>query len=122
VAALTAATVAASGSNRLLAAWGMEELGFSTELVFSELVTNAIRYGREPIKARLLLDNSLICEVSDAGETSPRPRRAADTDEGGRGLYLVAQLAERWGTRYTRRGKVIWAELSLTDRDRLIGS
>ncbi|GGP13177.1 SpoIIE family protein phosphatase [Nonomuraea glycinis] len=108
--------------DRLLAAWGMEELGFSTELVFSELVTNAIRYGKEPIKARLLLDNSLICEVSDAGETSPRPRRAADTDEGGRGLYLVAQLAERWGTRYTRRGKVIWAELSLTDRDRLIGS
>ncbi len=108
--------------DRLLAAWGMEELGFSAELVFSELVTNAIRYGREPIKARMLLDNSLICEVSDAGETSPRPRRAADTDEGGRGLYLVAQLAERWGTRYTRRGKVIWAELSLTDRDRLIGS
>ncbi|MFI7453800.1 SpoIIE family protein phosphatase [Nonomuraea sp. NPDC049714] len=108
--------------DRLLAAWDMEELGFSAELVFSELVTNAIRYGREPIKARLLLDNSLICEVSDAGETSPRPRRAADTDEGGRGLYLVAQLAERWGTRYTRRGKVIWAELSLTDRDRLIES
>ncbi|MFD0663362.1 ATP-binding SpoIIE family protein phosphatase [Thermocatellispora tengchongensis] len=100
---------------RRLAEWNLEELTFSAELIFSELVTNAIRYGSEPLGARLLLDRSLICEVSDAGETAPRPRRAADTDEGGRGLYLVAQLAERWGTRYTRRGKIIWAELPLGD-------
>ncbi|MGW7319161.1 ATP-binding protein, partial [Streptomyces sp. NPDC054865] len=45
---------------------------------------------------------------------SPHLRYAATTDEGGRGLFLVAQYAERWGTRYTDRGKVIWAELSLT--------
>jgi hypothetical protein len=32
------------------------------------------------------------------------------TDEGGRGLFLVAQLAERWGTRYLPAGKVIWTE------------
>ncbi|MGW7124350.1 ATP-binding protein, partial [Streptomyces sp. NPDC054901] len=44
----------------------------------------------------------------------PHLRYAATTDEGGRGLFLVAQYAERWGTRYTDRGKVIWAELSLT--------
>ncbi|MGP3917247.1 ATP-binding protein [Nonomuraea sp. 10N515B] len=97
-----------------LAAWNLEELTFNTELIFSELVTNAIRYGTEPIQARLILDRRLICEVSDASETSPRPRRAADTDEGGRGLFLVAQLTECWGTRYTRRGKVIWAEQLLT--------
>ncbi len=95
---------------RRLSAWNLDELGFTTELIFSELVTNAIRYGSEPISARLLLDRKLICEVSDASETSPRPRRAAITDEGGRGLFLVAQLAERWGTRYTQRGKIIWAE------------
>ncbi|MFE2130801.1 ATP-binding protein, partial [Streptomyces amritsarensis] len=46
--------------------------------------------------------------------TSPHLRYAATTDEGGRGLFLVAQYAERWGTRYTDRGKVIWAELPLT--------
>ncbi|MEV0390471.1 SpoIIE family protein phosphatase [Nonomuraea sp. NPDC050643] len=99
---------------RQLAAWDHEELAFTAELIFSELVTNAIRYGSEPIQARMILDRTLICEVSDASETSPRPRRACDTDEGGRGLFLVAQLAERWGTRYTRRGKVIWAEQPLT--------
>ncbi|MFJ8048327.1 SpoIIE family protein phosphatase [Streptomyces luteogriseus] len=93
-----------------LRAWGLEEIGFATELILSELITNAIRHGRPPVKIRLLYDRSLICEVSDASGTSPHLRRAATTDEGGRGLYLVAQFAQRWGTRYTPRGKVIWSE------------
>lgn len=97
-----------------LAAWNLENLAFNTELIFSELVTNAIRYGSEPIRARMILDRTLICEVSDVSESSPRPRRAIATDEGGRGLFLVSHLAESWGTRYTQRGKVIWAEEPLT--------
>ncbi|WP_406858938.1 SpoIIE family protein phosphatase [Streptomyces sp. HUAS MG47] len=94
-----------------LAAWGLDDIVFTTELILSELVTNAIRYGGEPIRVRLLRDRGLICEVSDSSSTSPHLRYAATTDEGGRGLFLVAQLAERWGTRYTERGKVIWAEM-----------
>ncbi|MFF7163771.1 SpoIIE family protein phosphatase [Streptomyces sp. NPDC008086] len=94
--------------------WGLEELAFSTELVISELVTNAIRYGTEPRQLRILRDGtSLICEVADGSSTSPHLRRAADTDEGGRGLFLVAQFTQRWGTRYVPRGKVIWTEQSL---------
>lgn len=96
-----------------LQAWGLEGIGFTTELILSELITNAIRYGSPPIKVRLLHQRSLTCEVSDGSSTSPHVRRAATTDEGGRGLFLVAQLAQRWGTRYTSGGKVIWAELSL---------
>ncbi|MFI7133619.1 SpoIIE family protein phosphatase [Nonomuraea sp. NPDC050153] len=96
-----------------LAAWGLEELQFTTELMLSELMTNAIRYGQDPITVRLLRDRSLICEVSDCSGTSPRLRQAASTDEGGRGLFLVAQLANRWGTRHTTTGKVIWAEQPL---------
>ncbi|WP_353051474.1 SpoIIE family protein phosphatase [Streptomyces sp. RTGN2] len=92
---------------------GLDEEGFVTELILSELVTNAIRYGSEPISVRLLYDRALICEVSDCSSTSPHLRYAATTDEGGRGLFLVAQFAERWGTRYTERGKVIWSEQSL---------
>lgn len=95
-----------------LTAWGLEDVSFSAGLVLSELTTNAIRYGNAPIRVRLLLDRNLICEVSDGSSTSPHLRYAATTDEGGRGLFLVAQYAERWGTRYTDRGKVIWAELS----------
>ncbi|GAA0691640.1 SpoIIE family protein phosphatase [Kitasatospora atroaurantiaca] len=98
---------------RKLAEWGLEELEFTTELVVSELVTNAIRYGNPPITLRLIRDRSLICEVSDGSSTSPHVRRALDTDEGGRGLYMVAQLVQLWGTRYHARGKTIWAEQPL---------
>ncbi|GGZ91578.1 histidine kinase [Streptomyces echinoruber] len=93
--------------------WDLDLLGFTTELILSELVTNAIRYGGPPVRVRLLRDRSLICEVSDGSSTSPHLRYAATTDEGGRGLFLVAQLTERWGTRYTPTGKVIWTEQPL---------
>ncbi|MEV6684653.1 SpoIIE family protein phosphatase [Streptomyces sp. NPDC051130] len=99
-----------------LAAWGLEEAGFVTELVVSELVTNAIRYGEPPIQLRLIHESensTLICEVSDASSTAPHMRRARIFDEGGRGLLLVAQLAQRWGTRHAPVGKTIWAEQSL---------
>ncbi|MFE0379233.1 ATP-binding protein [Streptomyces inhibens] len=95
---------------RQLADWSLDEAAFTTELVLSELLTNAIRYGTSPIQVRLLRERTLICEVSDGSSTSPHLRRAATTDEGGRGLFLVAQLTERWGTRYTAAGKVIWTE------------
>jgi serine phosphatase RsbU (regulator of sigma subunit)/anti-sigma regulatory factor (Ser/Thr protein kinase) len=100
-------------ANATLAAWGLEELTFTTELILSELITNAIRYATGPIDVRLLLDRSLICEVADGSSTSPHLRYAATTDEGGRGLFLVAQMAERWGTRYTKAGKIIWVEQRL---------
>ncbi|MFE1175430.1 SpoIIE family protein phosphatase [Streptomyces sp. NPDC058773] len=97
-----------------LTAWGLHDAVFTTELVVSELVTNAIRYGQPPIQLRLIHDRSLICEVSDSRDTAPHLRRARVFDEGGRGLLLVAQLTQRWGTRHARRGKTIWAEQDLT--------
>jgi PAS domain S-box-containing protein len=96
-----------------LVAWGLAEAVFVTELVVSELVTNAIRYGGAPIQLRLIRDRALICEVSDASSTTPHLRRARVYDEGGRGLLLVAQLTQRWGTRQTTTGKTIWAEQPL---------
>ncbi|MFF0001778.1 SpoIIE family protein phosphatase [Streptomyces avermitilis] len=97
-----------------LDAWGLGELTFTTELLVSELLTNAIRYGMPPVGLRLIRDRSLICEVSDGSSTSPHVRRALDTDEGGRGLFMVTQFAKLWGTRYHTRGKTIWAEQPLT--------
>ncbi|MEU6809970.1 SpoIIE family protein phosphatase [Streptomyces sp. NPDC046831] len=94
-----------------LAAWDLSDLDFSTGLVVSELVTNAVRYGGQgPIGLRLLRDDALICEVSDRSNTSPRIRRAATTEEGGRGLFLVAQFTSNWGVRYMPQGKTVWAE------------
>jgi serine phosphatase RsbU (regulator of sigma subunit)/PAS domain-containing protein/anti-sigma regulatory factor (Ser/Thr protein kinase) len=99
--------------HHVLSQWTLDELVFTTELILSELVTNAIRYATGPIRVRLLYDRSLICEVSDTSSTSPHLRYAATTDEGGRGLFLVAQLAARWGTRYLSTGKIIWAEQTI---------
>lgn len=65
-----------------LTAWGLEEMAFTTELVVSELVTNAIRYGKPPIQLRMILQSSLTCEVSDASSTTPHLRRARVFDEG----------------------------------------
>ncbi|MFI8422546.1 SpoIIE family protein phosphatase [Streptomyces sp. NPDC085479] len=100
-----------------LCEWGLDETVFAVELILSELVTNAVRYGADPVRVRLLYDRTLVCEVSDGSSTSPHLRHAAETDEGGRGLYLVARFAERWGTRYGRRGKTIWAELRVGPGD-----
>ncbi|MFF6877492.1 SpoIIE family protein phosphatase [Streptomyces sp. NPDC012474] len=100
-------------TSRQLAAWGLEDAAFVTELVVSELVTNAIRYGDVPIGLRLIRDRTLICEVSDASSTAPHLRRARTYDEGGRGLHMIAQLTQGWGTRQTTMGKTIWAEQPL---------
>ncbi|MFD3411748.1 SpoIIE family protein phosphatase [Streptomyces cyaneofuscatus] len=97
-------------ATRQLGIWGLEELSFATELVVSELVTNAVRYGGGPLRLRLIRDRTLLCEVADTGHTSPHLRHSAEDDEGGRGLFIVAQLVQRWGTRYTPAGKTIWTE------------
>ncbi|WP_406483149.1 sodium/proline symporter PutP [Streptomyces platensis] len=102
-------------AGRQLAEWGMDDLTFTTELIVSELVTNAIRHATGPVCLRLIRDRGLICEISDASSTSPRLRHARTTDEGGRGLLIVAQLARRWGTRYTTAGKIIWTEQDIPD-------
>jgi serine phosphatase RsbU (regulator of sigma subunit)/anti-sigma regulatory factor (Ser/Thr protein kinase) len=96
-----------------LSEWGLQDVAFTAELLLSELVTNAVRYGSGPIHVRLIHDRTLICEVADTSSTAPHMRHAATYDEGGRGLFLVAQLAESWGTRHTADGKVIWAECAL---------
>jgi len=92
---------------------GLDELVDTSELLVSELVTNALRHGRGEIRLRLLRDRTMVCEVWDDGYAQPRQRRAQETDEGGRGLQLVSLLAERWGSRRTPNGKIVWFELAL---------
>src|SRR5262249_36414144 len=53
-------------------------------------------------------------EVFDADLRMPRIRSAEETDEGGRGLYLVDHIASRWGTRPTKNGKGVWFEMPVT--------
>ncbi|MET8325689.1 SpoIIE family protein phosphatase [Streptomyces sp. NPDC005181] len=91
-----------------LSTWGLDDMATTTELLASELVGNVVRHGRGPMQLRLLRGADLVCEVTDGSLTMPRVRHASETDEGGRGLQLVAALSQRWGTRYTATGKCIW--------------
>jgi anti-sigma regulatory factor (Ser/Thr protein kinase) len=96
-----------------LTGWGLGDLVFSAELIVSELVTNAVRYAKGTIGLRLIRDDMLIFEVTDSTSAAPHLRLADDSDEGGRGLYLVGRVARRWGTRHSSQGKTVWAELPL---------
>lgn len=105
-----AASLARDHVRGQLEEWQLNELVTTTELLASELVGNVVRHARGPVHLRLIRGRTLICEVSDGSATTPRIRRAAEMDEGGRGLQLVAALSQRWGTRYTADGKCIWTE------------
>jgi serine phosphatase RsbU (regulator of sigma subunit)/anti-sigma regulatory factor (Ser/Thr protein kinase) len=110
---LTAAQRARSLIRRPLRQWGLADLIPVAELLVSELVTNAVRYAQNKIGLRLVLEGGLFCEVFDDSAALPRLRQAADDDERGRGLQVVSQIAQRWGSRRTVSGKVVWCELAL---------
>ncbi|WP_392871899.1 SpoIIE family protein phosphatase [Streptomyces sp. LN499] len=116
----TAVRIARHLTARQLSEWGVEHLMTTTELIVSELVTNAIRYGGGPIRLRLIQHEVLTCEVSDSSTSHPRPRHPRTLDENGRGLILVAHLSHRWGSRSESDGKVVWAEQGLPATTRAI--
>jgi anti-sigma regulatory factor (Ser/Thr protein kinase) len=100
--------------------WGLEDSIPMAELLVSELVTNAVRYGSntefveaQDIEFRLILEGGLICEVYDSSPALPRMLQVDRDAENGRGLHVVSQLARRWGSRRTPGGKVVWCELEV---------
>lgn len=99
-------------ARKALARWDLEEMSDAVELLISEVVTNAVRYAERPVTLRLLRTDVLRCEVGDDSPQLPRQRRARDTDEGGRGLFLVNRLARRWGATRLSTGKVVWFEIA----------
>jgi serine phosphatase RsbU (regulator of sigma subunit)/anti-sigma regulatory factor (Ser/Thr protein kinase) len=110
---LTSASRARSLIRRPLKRWGLADLIPTAELLVSELVTNAVRYAQGKIGLRLVLEGGLVCEVLDESAALPRLRHPDDSDERGRGLQVVSQIAQRWGARRAASGKVVWCELPL---------
>ena len=93
--------------------WKLGELVPTTELLVSELVTNAIRHATGQVTLRMVLEGSLVCEVLDGSAALPRLRHAGRDEECGRGLEVVSQFAQRWGARRTPQGKIVWCEQAL---------
>jgi anti-sigma regulatory factor (Ser/Thr protein kinase) len=107
---LTSAGEARALVSEPLEKWDLASMVPTTQLLVSELVTNAIRYTHGPVTLRLLLERTLVCEIADSSPAPPRMRYAAGDDESGRGLQIVSQLSLRWGARRTAGGKIVWCE------------
>jgi anti-sigma regulatory factor (Ser/Thr protein kinase) len=120
----TAVPCARLHAKHLFWEWGLAAIADTAELLVSELVTNGVNAAqamvqRPPVWLRLSTNNmQLLIEVWDGNTGSPRPRELEDglpalEDEGGRGLFLVATLSDRWNWYLTHEppGKVIWCEL-----------
>lgn len=94
-----------------------EQLGVAT-LVVSELVTNAVMYGSEPIELDLTLDvDELRIEVSDADSDLAAvvpPDMSSSSGPSGRGLRIVEVLARQWGVCEAAVGKIVWATIELS--------
>jgi len=96
-----------------------EEFGFARPtldcavLLTSELVTNAIVHTGGPVKLRVTVsDRSVDVEVHDGGDqTLAQPRLSEPGATSGRGLFMVAELADTWGIIPTHAGKTIWFTL-----------
>ncbi|MGM9467125.1 ATP-binding protein [Streptomyces murinus] len=91
------------------------ELVHVAALVISELVTNAAQHvGAEQVSvAAQLTEDILRIEVCDASPALPRSGLPDVLCEGGRGLFIVAALADRFGTEPTPTGKRCWAEIAI---------
>ena len=96
-----------------------QQLVQSTELLVSELVTNAVVHASSAprVDVRLFRDTIRV-EVYDDDPTMPQPRSPLPDVPGGRGLLIVAQLARRWGAEPCDQGKVVWFELDRSHRPR----
>ncbi|MCX5390558.1 SpoIIE family protein phosphatase [Streptomyces sp. NBC_00094] len=109
-----AIATARARTRRTLAEWNLDELSLTTELIVSELATNAVRHGAPPIRLRLIKGaRTLTFEVNDSSPVSPHLRHAQTSDEGGRGLFICAEAAQSWGVRFSDAGKTIWTEQEL---------
>ena len=95
--------------------WGVAEACDTAALLTTELVGNSVRHARtRNLVLRLAMTpRRLRITMADGDPVLPALRERGPLDEGGRGLLLVQQLAERWGADPEPGGKAVWAEMRL---------
>lgn len=113
-----AASVARLFVRCLCEEWGVGSVADVAELLSSELVTNAVVHARSAIELEAARSrHDLRVDVRDVGGGSVRPvpqSRPAEA-EGGRGLAIVASLADTWGVEENGSGKSVWFTLATPD-------
>lgn len=110
-----AARLARRATSARLSEWGLAVCADDALLVVSELVTNAVRHGREPIVLHLSTRGELVLIAVQDGLTTrlPAPRGLTHTQPSGRGMHLVSAVSQRWGWDRGQNYKVVWAEIPL---------
>jgi anti-sigma regulatory factor (Ser/Thr protein kinase) len=119
----TAARVARHRAVDAIAGWNAglrAEVVQTAELLISELVTNAVQYaGAEPVLLAVSLKEAVLrIEVRDSSPVLPKPALPCADSEGGRGLFLVTALADRYHAEPAETGKRCWAEIDLSSASR----
>jgi anti-sigma regulatory factor (Ser/Thr protein kinase) len=107
-----------------LAEWDVRERADDVVLCVSELATNALVHGVPPGRGFLLrlshCGDGVRVEAHDSGDGVPAvPLDRAEPAEGGRGLLLVSELADKWGVEERAPGKIVWCEVGVA-RGRLL--
>ncbi|MFD7404658.1 ATP-binding protein [Streptomyces sp. NPDC059866] len=102
-------------TRQTLADWAMTERSDDALLCVSELATNALLHGAPPgrgfaVRLTLYGDGVLRAEVHDSGAGEVHASDAPSDSEHGRGLLLVAALADKWGVGERNPGKIVWCE------------
>ena len=99
--------------------WDLERLVEDAELGVSELVANAVRYAKTDVLIKVSADTQVTIAVVDRDPVLHRPVHPTPDDllaESGRGLRIVAAVADDWGIEARTGGKSIWFSLALPDR------
>lgn len=102
----------------VLRMWGLPQAADTVELLVSELVGNAVKHtGARTFGLRMLRRRGWIrVEVRDPSRALPCLLPVRALDSGGRGLFLVDTLSDRWGVDLQARGKTTWFELRVLER------
>jgi len=98
----------------VLAEWGLQRLAESAALLVSEVVTNGVRHAGTGMRlaVRRVDATTVRIAVTDAAPgVNVRVGSSSADAEGGRGLFLVEQIAAGWGSMSDDRGKTVWFEL-----------
>lgn len=109
-----AVSTARSHLRTVLAQWDLADSVDEAELVVSELVTNALLHTGSPAALTLrheVADRVLCVGVEDSSTQHPQPRASGEDATGGRGMHIVAMVAQRWWVAPRGDGKTVWADL-----------